>query len=150
MLASFKQTKYCDKASIYLTNGYIHEAQQLFPWKEISYYTIPELVIHICLSFYFDKGVFKTDKHGANLSFSDDNKTVEKVTKSGISLCSMGDTSISSESCDIFIIEYLLDLEKAKSYCPYIGYFMGEKLPQNMKFSECYFLSDKNLRKFDR
>ena len=123
MATSYKRLKGCDKKTKNIVNGYIHEIQKAFPWQENSYYIIPELVNHICLSFYWIRFAFNKKYKGDYLEFIDES-TVTKVNSGAEShsLCAIG-KSISLQQCDLFRIEYTL--KKAKQYfCPYIGFFM--------------------------
>lgn len=141
MTTEFKRLKYCDKRSRYLTNGYIREIQRCFNWKENSSYTISDLIIHLCLSFYFDGGVFNQDKHGDNIRFVNE-KTIEKLPSEGAAnsaQCSIG-TAISNEMCDVFIIEYLINGKS--EFCPFLGYFEGESFPTDMDWNTCNFYHD--------
>ena len=120
MAASFQQLKDCDKKTINIVNGYIHQVQKLFPWQDNSYFIIPPLINHLCLSFYWIKFEFNKKYVGKNLEFID-RKTVTKTVEDNCQpLCFIGG-SVSGEMCDIFRIEYLLK-DYNKEYCPYIGY----------------------------
>ena len=127
MALRLTKLKHFDKRTKLLINGYIHEHQKLLPWRTNSYYTIPELVNHICLSFYFDGGIFNQNNHGNNLLFID-NKTVEKINQNSHSVATIGEP-ISGQMCDIFTIEYQVNINvstsKGTSFCPYIGFQKG-------------------------
>ena len=120
MATTFKHLKHCDKKSRNILNGYIRESQTLFPCKDNSYYIIPDLVIHICLSFFWNAGIFNQENHGKNLNFIDE-RTVEKVNTPFHSLCIIGDL-ITNKMCDIFQFEIEIK-KKSNDFCPYIGYF---------------------------
>ena len=149
MERSFK-LKNCDRKTINTVNGYISEIQKLFPWQRNSYFIIPELINHICLSFYWIRFVLKKlttlmhisdyqilmHKNSENpcifnhLMFNReyagqdlefiDDTTVTKIRSNAGRICAIGE-SISNELCDIFRIEYLLKDYDFK-YCPYMGF----------------------------
>ena len=105
METSFKHLKNCDHKTIKIVNGYIHRVQTLFPWRENSYFIIPEMIHHFCLAFYWIRFTFNTEFIGDNLKIVDD-KAVIKVQQNGHSMCAVGE-SISKDMCDVFKIEYL-------------------------------------------
>ena len=122
-MTSFQQLKYCDNKTTNLVNGYIHELQNIFPWKQNSYFIIPPVISQICLSFYWIRFTFDPDKAGENLEFLDD-KTVTKIQNNGYSMCAIG-TPISNEMCDMFRIEYHFKKyfgRKVYLKCPFIGF----------------------------
>ena len=101
-------------------NGYINNAQKLFPWKEISYFIIPSLINHICLSFYWISFSFNTEFIGDNLKFLDE-KTITKICREHWAVCAIG-TAISGDMCDLFRIEYLLKDFK-DNFCAFIVFW---------------------------
>ena len=126
MAATFKHLEHCDKRSRNLLNGYIRESQKLLPSEENSYYIIPDIIIHVCLSFFWNAGIFNQKKHGKNLRFIDA-RTVEKVNDSMYSVCTIGDI-VTDEMCDIFRYEIkLLSEGKNNQFCPYFGYVIGNE-----------------------
>ena len=129
MLSSFKHLKLCDKKTRNTINGYIREIQELFPWEENSYYIIPELVNHICLSFYWIKFAFNKKYIGDNLEFINDT-TVTKVKSDTYSVCAIGE-AISGDLCDIFRIEYCVKKTGKNDFCPYIGFFKTKSIDSN-------------------
>ena len=117
---NLKYLKHCDKKTTNVVNGYIHEAQKLFPWTKCSYFIIPQLVNQICLSFYWIRFTFNKEFIGDNLKFLDE-KTITKINKDAHSLCAIGE-SISGDMCDIFRIEYLLKDTMNGYFCSFIGF----------------------------
>ena len=125
MTSVFKETKNCDTKTKNIINGYIHEMQKLFPWEENSYFIIPKLINHICLSFYWIRFAFNRKYAGNNLEFINESTVTKlKGDRSTVhSLCSIGE-SISGDICNSFRIEYhLKDTNKSGEFCPYIGFF---------------------------
>ena len=61
MAAFFERV--ADQGTKDLVNGYIKQYQSLLPHEENSYYTIPALVIHLILSFYYNPEYFTA--HGS-------------------------------------------------------------------------------------
>ena len=122
-----------DKITTHLINGYILRMQNLLPYKENSYYTIPEVINHVCLSFYFDGGIFNIEKHGGNLRFIND-KTVKKVNNDENSVVSIG-TAISRNKCDMFKIEWCFNGIDSRSQTAGFGYYAG-KYQQLMKSTD--------------
>ena len=120
MATRFKIHNHCDKRTKNIVNGYIHEMQKLFPWQDNSYFIIPELINHICLSFYWIRFTFNKKYTGDNLKFINDT-TVGKTKTGGHELCAL-EKSISGDMCDVFQIEYTLR-NKKDMFCPYIGFF---------------------------
>ena len=119
-----KVIKGCDTKTKNTVNAYIHEIQKLFPWKENSYYIIPDIINHICLSFYWIRFAFNEKYVGKNIEIVNET-TVKRIeqTDGEHALCAIGE-SVSRKDCDIFRIEYRLkqNNEKVKRFCPYIGF----------------------------
>ena len=138
MTSTFKALQYCDKKSRNTVNGYIYDTQRLFPWKQNSYYIIPDIVIHLCLSYFWNAGIFNLEKHGKYLKFIDP-KTVQKENESDYSICTVGDV-ITDEMCDIFRIEYQIKKQgENNDFCPYIGYFIKgiQEIENSVDYNYC-------------
>ena len=131
MTASFKVLKNCDNKTKDIVNGYIHEIQKVFPWQENSYFLIPDIINHICLSFYWIRFEFNKKYMGENVKIINDTK-VQKIKNNAHSLCAIG-SSISGNECDLFRIEYRLEKELKTTFCPYIGYFMLKSIDSSSK-----------------
>ena len=132
MANAFNQKKNCDEKTTKIVNGYIRKIQKLFPWQENFYFIIPELINHICLSFYWIRFKFNKTYIGDNLEFINDT-TVTK-TKTGVhELCALQD-AISGEMCDIFQVEYCVKNEIG-FYCPYIGFLKLKSIDASSKIS---------------
>ena len=123
MAVSHKQLKNCDTKTRNIVNGYIHEAQQLFPWNENSYFIIPQLINHICLLFYWIKFAFNKEYIGKDIEFIN-NTTIKKINTDNHSNVAIGG-SISGEVCDIFRIEYHFRMNSQRDFCPYFGFYKG-------------------------
>ena len=129
MAASFKQLKYCNNKTQDVVNGYIHEIQKIFPWKDNSYFIIPELINHICLSFYWIRFAFNKQYMGVNLALINDT-TLKKIEMYGHAMCLIGDgIGISSEFCNTFNIEYTIkEAGSPNDFCPYIGFLKWKNI----------------------
>ena len=125
MTTSFKHLRNCDKRTLKIVNGYVHQIQKLFPWQENSYFIIPELINHICLSFYWITFAFNTKYIGENIKIINDT-TAQKIKSSNSRMCAIGE-SISADLCDIFQIEYLLK-DHEREFCPFIGFFTLKRI----------------------
>ena len=66
----------------YAVFGYIHQVQhELFPNNDINpYYTIPELVIFLCLSYFYVTDYFDDANCKSNVKLSNNNKTITVIT----------------------------------------------------------------------
>ena len=64
--------------------GFIKEAQQLLP-TDITYYIIPDLVIHTCLLFYFVNDRFDPDGYGKYMKLDQDKQCMTQVKRSSAS-----------------------------------------------------------------
>ena len=120
MSIGLKHLKHCDNRTIHLVDGYINNAQKLFPWEENSYFIIPQLINQICLLFYWLRFTFNKQFIGPNLEFLD-YKTITKINKNSHALCAIG-KSVSRDMCDIFRIEYHLKDYQDKDFCAFIGF----------------------------
>ena len=120
MAASFKHLKHCDNKTMNLVHGFVHDAQRLLPCKQNSYFIIPEIIHHVCLSFYWIRFAFNGDLINKNLKVID-NKTITKVEHDGYAMCAVG-KAISKDMCDIFRVEFHLKDYKDGNFCWFIGF----------------------------
>ena len=75
---SLEDVKKVDQRSTYCVFGYIRRMQSLFPSENI-YYTIPALVIHWCLLYYFVDEQFGEDNLGMGYKLSKNNKIMKLI-----------------------------------------------------------------------
>ena len=127
----FKVVKGCDLKTKNIVNGYIREIQKIFPWQDNSYFIIPSLINHVCLSFYWIGFEFNKTYIGKNLIFINDT-TIAKVKQNGYSVCAIGEC-VSRDICKTFQIEYCLKKYKL-DFCPYIGYFKTNLIEDSSSF----------------
>ena len=122
MATDFNRMKNCDRRTRNILNGYIREMQKLFQWKTNAYFIIPELINHICLSFYGKSVAFNKKYFGQHLRFVNDMTVIKENYTNRHSLCVIGN-AISYKTCDIFRIEYTVkNVDKNKQYCCYLGF----------------------------
>ena len=134
MATLLKPLKHCDQKTKSIIDGYIHKVQKLFPWQEKSYFIIPELINHLCLSFYWIRFAFNKKYIGDNLKFIDD-EAVEKVEGDNHSLCAIGE-SISRQECKLFRIEYTIEKASTRGeFCPYIGFLMLQSIDDHVNIN---------------
>ena len=139
MATLVKLSSRCDIRTKNIVNGYIRKIQKLFPWQDNSYFIIPQLINHICLSFYWIKFSFNRKYFGKNLQFINDTTVTKDGVSNSHSLCVMKD-SISSELCDIFQMECKIKNVDAKElYCCYIGFLYLKSIDKasDISWNDC-------------
>ena len=73
--ASLEDVKWIDTYTKDTVSGYIRQCQSLLPSNNI-YYTIPSLVIHWCLLYYFIGDAFDPNSCGKGFELSNNNKVM--------------------------------------------------------------------------
>eukprot|EP00483_Globobulimina_turgida_P009485 UN09504 len=103
-----------DKNVLYLVFGYIKNQQQLLPSNQNVLYIIPELVIYLCINFYWiPKDCWHIVADGMQIS-GQNNETLTKIGKDDWQNTSYGKIEISStEKC---VYKWCLSIHNA-SYC---------------------------------
>ena len=69
-----------DKRTQLIIFGFVRESQKILPCNT-SFYTIPSLIIHIILSFYFEADYF--DKFASNIEITEDGKKMRVKSANG-------------------------------------------------------------------
>ena len=114
----------CDDRTRNIVNGYIRESQKVFPWQEISYYIIPEVINHICLAFYWIALKFNKKHIHQDLKIINDTTVTRNTDIIGWALCLI-DQSISGWMCDRFTIDFTFN---GDSNGTFVGFYALENI----------------------
>ena len=78
MALSLEEFKLINQRTKDVVFGFVHESQKLLPCESNSYFLIPDLIIHVCLAYYYTKHAWRISKDyansGNNLKLTNDDK----------------------------------------------------------------------------
>ena len=118
---SVKDSQFIPQENKDLINGYIREIQNLFPFEQNPYFTIPVSINCLCALYYTIRGQFNTELCSKNLKFIDD-KTVEKINDDDYALCLFGEP-LTDSMCRKFRIEFTIKQSGLHDdFCEYFGF----------------------------